>query len=151
MISEDIIEQNSVEQMLREDGVYVAKTRGVSMWPLFKTHRDAVMIVPHVGELRKYDIVLYTYGDGRYILHRIIGFDGKVCLIRGDNTFVLERVPKDKILGVAVSFNRKGKRYDLTELSYRAYSVIWTAIYPLRNLWRRIRRVLSRIKHTVFK
>ena len=151
MISKDIIEQNSIEQKLREDGVYIAKTRGVSMRPLFKTHRDAVMIVPPERELRKYDIVLYTYGDGMYILHRIIGFDGDMCLIRGDNTFVLERVPRDKILGVAVSFNRKGKRYDMTELSYKIYSAIWTAIYPLRNLWRKVRCVLSRIKHSVFK
>ena len=151
MIAEDSIQQENLEQRLIEDGVYVAKTRGYSMRPLFKTHRDAVMIVLVTRELRKYDIVLYTYGDGKYILHRIVGFDGDICLIRGDNTFVLERVPKDKILGVAASFNRKGKRYDLTEVSYRAYSVIWTAIYPIRNLWRRVRSVLSRIKHKIFK
>ena len=151
MIAEDSIQQENLEQRLLEDGVYVAKTRGYSMRPLFKTHRDAVMIVPVERELRKYDIVLYTYGDGKYILHRIIGFDGDICLIRGDNTFVLERVPKDKILGVVASFNRKGRRYDLTEPSYKAYSVIWTAIYPIRNFWRRVRRVLSRIKHKIFK
>ena len=151
MIIEDSIQQENLEQRLLEDGVYVAKTRGVSMRPLFKTHRDAVMIVRPDRELRKYDIVLYTYGDGKYILHRIIGFSGDICLVRGDNTFVLEKVPKEKILGVVASFNRKGRRYDLTEPSYRAYSVIWTAIYPIRNLWRRVRRVLSRIKHTIFK
>lgn len=151
MIAEDSIQQENLEQRLLEDGVYVAKTRGYSMRPLFKTHRDAVMIVPAERALRKYDIVLYTYGDGKYILHRIIGFDGDICLIRGDNTFVLERVPKDKILGVVASFNQKGRRYDLTEPSYKAYSVIWTAIYPIRNFWRRVRRVLSRIKHKIFK
>ena len=121
------------------------------MRPLFRTHRDAVMIVPPTRELRKYDIVLYTYGGGKYILHRIIGFKGDECLIRGDNTFVTERVPKDKILGVAVSFNRKGKRYDMTEFSYKAYSRFWHFIYPLRYLWQRVRRVLSRIKHAIFK
>ena len=151
MIREDSIQQENLEQRLLEDGVYVAKTRGYSMRPLFKTHRDAVMIVPVTRELRKYDIVLYTYGDGKYILHRIIGFSGDICIVRGDNTFVLEKVPKEKILGVVASFNRKGRRYDLSEPSYRAYSVIWTAIYPIRNLWRRVRRVLSRIKHTIFK
>ena len=151
MIVEDLNLQEGPEQRLREDGVYVAKTRGVSMWPLFKTHRDAVMLVPPERELRKYDIVLYSYDGKKYILHRIIEFDGDVCLIRGDNTFVLERVPKDKIIGIAASFNRKGRRYDLTESSYRAYSVIWTAIYPLRALWQRVRRLLSKIKHKIFK
>ena len=147
----NVLYEGDIEKELSEKGSFASVTKGISMRPLFKTHRDAVMIVPVTRELRKYDIVLYTYGDGKYILHRIIGFSGDICLIRGDNTFVLERVPKDKILGVAASFNRKGKRYDLTEVSYRAYSVIWTAIYPIRNLWRRVRSVLSRIKHKIFK
>ena len=121
------------------------------MRPLFKTHRDAVMIAPPSRELRKYDVVLYTYGDGRYILHRIIGFKGDVCLIRGDNTYKLERVPKERIIGIAVAFNRNGKRYDMTEVSYKFYSRVWNFIYPIRYLAVMARRVLSKIKHKIFK
>lgn len=151
MIGEELAFDGSVLQRLRDEGVYIAKTSGFSMRPLFKTHRDAVMIVPPQRELRKYDIVLYTYDGKKYVLHRIVGFKGDVCLIRGDNTFVLERIPKDRILGVVASFNRKGVRYDMTELSYRFYSVFWTFIYPLRYLLYQTRRVLSKIKHAIFK
>ena len=142
-------EELGVEERLARDGVYATKTRGVSMRPLFKTHRDAVIITPPTRPLRRLDMVLYTYNGEDYILHRIVGFDGDICLIRGDNTFVTERVPKDKILGTVASFNRKGKRYDLTEFSYRLYSRIWTSIYPLRLLAHKTRLLLSKIKHKI--
>ena len=142
-------EELGVEERLARDGVYATKTRGFSMRPLFKTHRDAVIITPPTRPLRRLDMVLYTYNGEDYILHRIVGFDGDICLIRGDNTFVTERVPKAKILGTVASFNRKGKRYDLTELSYRLYSRLWTAIYPLRLLAHKTRCLLSKIKHKI--
>ena len=142
-------EELGVEERLARDGVYATKTRGFSMRPLFKTHRDAVIITPPTRPLRRLDMVLYTYNGEDYILHRIVGFDGDICLIRGDNTFVTERVPKAKILGTVASFNRKGKRYDLTELSYRLYSRLWTAIYPLRFLAHKTRCLLSKIKHKI--
>ena len=151
MIAEDKVAQGSVEERLKKEGIYISKTRGISMRPLFKTHRDAVMIAPPSRELRKYDIVLYTYGDGRYILHRIVGFKDGLCLIRGDNTYVLECVPKERIIGVAVAFNRNGKRYDMSEISYKMYSRFWNFIYPLRYIAIRTRRLLSRIKHKIFK
>ena len=149
MSIEEIGTQLGVEERLSSEGIYVTKTRGFSMRPLFKTHRDAVVITPPTRPLRKLDIVLYTYNGNEYILHRIIGFDGEICLIRGDNTFVTERVPKSKILGVVASFNRKGKRYDLTEPSYRIYSSFWTAVYPVRRLLYNTRRTLSKIKHKI--
>ena len=138
-----------IEQSLAADGVYITKTRGFSMRPLFKTHRDAVIIIPPTCPLRRYDIVLYTYNGEDYILHRIVGFDGEVCLIRGDNTFVTERVPKDKIIGVVASFNRKGRRYDMTEPSYKLYARLWNFIYPIRLLTHKTKCVLAKIKNKI--
>ena len=143
--------RDTVEHALAVDGYYIARTSGVSMQPLFKTHRDAIVITPPKRELRKYDVVLYPYGDGRYVLHRIVGVRDKVYLIRGDNTYTLERVPKERVIGVMTAFNRKGKRYDLTEFSYKFYSRFWNFIYPIRYLLVLTRRVLSKIKHTLFK
>lgn len=136
----------NIEQSLATNGVYVTKTRGCSMRPLFKTHRDAVMIVPPARPLRKYDVVLYTYNGEDYVLHRIVGFKGNVCLIRGDNTFVTERVSKDKIIGVVVSFNRKGRRYDMTEPSYKIYARLWNFIYPIRLLTHKTKYLFSKTK-----
>ena len=143
--------RDTVETVLARDGYYVTLTSGVSMRPLFKTHRDAVVISPPTGELRKYDIALYTYGDGRYILHRVVDVREDCYLIRGDNTYKLERVPKGRVIGVVTSFNRNGKRYDLTEPSYKFYSRFWNFIYPIRYLLFKARNLLSRIKRAIFR
>ena len=141
----------TVEKALATDGYYVARTSGISMQPLFKTHRDAVVISTPKEELRKYDVALYTYGDGRYVLHRVVGVKDDVYLIRGDNTYRLERVPKNRVIGVMTAFNRKGKQYDLTEFSYKFYSRFWNFIYPVRYLFQLGIRALSKIKRTLFK
>lgn len=140
-----------VENALKNEGYYVSLTSGVSMKPLFKTHRDVVVISPPKEELRKYDVALYTYGDGRYILHRVVGVRDDVYLIRGDNTYKLERVPKHFVIGVMTAFNRKGKQYDLSEFSYKIYSRIWNFIYPIRYLFMIVKRLLSKIKRALFK
>ena len=140
-----------VENALKNEGVYVSLTSGVSMKPLFKTHRDVVVISPPTRELRKYDVALYTYGDGRYILHRVVGVRDEVYLIRGDNTYKLERVPKARVIGVMTAFNRKGKQYDLSEFSYKFYSRIWNFLYPARYLVWIAKRVLSRFKRILIK
>ena len=145
-----------IEEELKASGYYASNTKGVSMEPLFRTHRDMVIIKAADGNYKKYDVVLYRVKD-RYILHRIIGFKGDICLIRGDNTYSVERVPKDKILGVLVEFNRKGKKHSVEELSYKLYSRIWHYIYPVRVFYRflvrafkwamrRIKRIFGRGK-----
>lgn len=143
------VEKNVVENSLANEGYYVSLTSGISMRPLFKTHRDVVVISPPTRELRKYDVALYTYGNGKYILHRVIGVRDDVYLIRGDNTYKTERVPKDCVLGVMTAFNRKGKQYDLSEPSYKLYSRFWNFIYPIRYILWIARRVLSKIKRTL--
>ena len=64
-------ETRSVEEALRENGVYISTTSGVSMRPLFANRRDTVIISPVNGRLKKYDVPLYRRGD-QYILHRIV-------------------------------------------------------------------------------
>ena len=124
------------------------------MRPLFKTHRDVVVIKRAEGELRKYDVVLYRSrlkGEHVYVLHRIIGeADGKY-VIRGDNTYSKEFVDKDSVIGVMVSFNRKGKRHTVDERGYKIYSRVWNFIYPIRLLYVRARRFLGRIYRKLFK
>ena len=138
-----------IEDELFEHGNYATNTVGSSMRPLFKTHRDAVTLITPDREIKKYDIVLYKTPSDKYILHRVIGIKDGVYVIRGDNTFVKERVPKEWIIAYAVSFNRKGKKHKTTDLSYRIYSRVWHRIYPLRLVVFKIRRLLSKIKHKI--
>ncbi|MBQ6052853.1 MAG: hypothetical protein IJL30_06150 [Clostridia bacterium] len=58
---------------------------------------------------------------------------GNYYLIRGDNTYTLEKVPASAVIGVLTDFRRKGKEYCVSDKPYRLYARIWTAIYPLRR------------------
>ena len=140
----------TIEEVIEESGTYMTNTNGVSMRPLFKTHRDAVILSRIDRELRKYDVVLYKTERG-YVLHRIIRVKGDTLVIRGDNTFVKEYIPRDRVVAYMIAFNRKGKRREITDLSYALYSRVWNFIYPARLVWRKIRTFLGRIKRKIFK
>lgn len=140
----------SIEQILAEEGSYASLTDGVSMRPLFKTHRDMVVLRPVDRQIRKYDVVLYRVGE-KYILHRVIGFKGDSLIIRGDNTFTREIVGRSAVIARLVSFNRKGKHGDVENLGYKLYSRLWTFIYPIRYCLYALKRILARIKRTIIR
>ena len=132
---------NRFEDLLQKDGRLVYKTKGTSMEPMLRQNRDLVIIEPPSARLQKYDVALYTRGD-QYVLHRVIGVRDGYYRIRGDNTYAIEQVPFDAVIGVLVRFNRKGKLHDVSERGYRFYVRFWNAIYPLRAAWKRMRRLL---------
>ena len=140
-----------IESQLMTHGVYATNTSGVSMRPLFRTHRDVVILEKPKGELKKYDVVLYRVSDVKYVLHRIIEVKEDEYIIRGDNTFIKEHVPKDMILGVMTAFNRKDKKYTVSDRGYKIYSRFWNFIYPVRRLFYGIRRLLGKMYRKVFK
>lgn len=135
-----------IEDELLEHGAYATNTVGTSMRPLFKTHRDAVALLPPREPPKKYDVVLYTDSEGRYILHRIIKAKGDTFVIRGDNTFIREYVPRERVIAVMASFTRKGKHFTVRSRGYIFYSRVWNFIYPVRLLLHKLRRMLSKIK-----
>ena len=131
------------EELLARDGVLVYRTRGVSMEPMLRQNRDLVVIRVPDSRLKKYDVALYKRGDA-YVLHRVIEDRGDHYLIRGDNTYALENVPDAAVIGVLTGFQRKGKQHNVTEKGYRFYARFWTAIYPLRRFWVRLRGLTVR-------
>ena len=142
---------SELENQLSLHGVYATNTSGVSMRPLFKTHRDVVVIEKPKGELKKYDVVLYkALNEEKFILHRIIGVREDHYIIRGDNTFLKEYVKKDRIVGVLTSFNRKGKRHSVDETGYKLYSRFWNFIYPVRWCIKKARSLMGRIYRKLF-
>ena len=147
-----VTENNNIEEILERDGVYASVTSGCSMRPLFKTHRDMIVVERPKERLSKYDVALYRV-SGKYILHRVIGIDedSGVYIIRGDKTYLKEYIPFKKVIGVLISFNRKGKRHDVTERGYRIYSVMWNAIYPFRYIAHALFSVLRRVLRKIFK
>lgn len=140
-----------IEEALAKDGVWAANTFGSSMRPLLRQHKDMVIIHPLSGEVKKYDVLLYRKPGGAYTLHRVVGVKENEYLIRGDNTYVLEHVPKDRIIGILTEMNRGGKTIRVTDAPYKLYSRFWSFIYPLRWLLYQIRRGLGRAYRFIFK
>ena len=147
----ETVASQKIEDELSRHGVFATNTVGVSMRPLFKTHRDAVVLKTPDREIKKYDVVLYTHPSGKYVLHRVIGIKDGAYVIRGDNTFVKELVEKERVLAIMLSFNRKGKHHSTDEFGYKLYSRIWHYIYPVRLLFRGALGCASRIKRLFIK
>lgn len=150
-MSELCCEHSSIKKELETQGVYVCRSYGVSMEPLFRTHRDVMVIKAADRELRKYDVVLYDVGDERYFLHRIIKVTPDEYLIRGDNTFVIEHIKKESVIGVLISYTRKGKKHSVNDFSYKLYSRTWNFIYPIRLILHKLRIFLGRVYRKLFK
>ena len=136
----------TIEEVLARDGIIVYKTRGVSMEPMLRQNRDLVTIRVPDCRLKRFDIALYRRGDD-HVLHRVIKVKEDYYIIRGDNTFSLETVPDDDVIGVLTGFIRKGKEHSVTERGYRFYARIWNGIYPIRSCWVRLRRIAGKAAH----
>lgn len=106
---------------------------GVSMLPLLRQGKDGVEIAPLPEKLKKYDLPVYLSPSGKYIMHRIVAVkdDHYVCL--GDNTYAYEQIRHDQLLGVVSTIKRGEKLIPVDSRSYRLYSRIWCAMYPLRK------------------
>ena len=118
---------------------------GDSMRPLIRRGRDLVTIVPVNGALKIGDVVLFTLGDGRYIVHRIWKLRGNLVRTLGDNCFGPEPwFPREQVLGRVTSFERDGRRYSLTTPLSRAFGRGWMALRPLRNEAKRFRARIGR-------
>ena len=130
----------SIEEQLQTEGFYVSTTVGTSMWPMLRNRCDRVLIRPiEPGErLSRYDLPLYLRPDGKYVLHRVIDVQADCYVIRGDNTYVKEYIPKEWILGVMTEFWRGDKHVAADSRTYRLYARVWRAIYPLRWFVRKL-------------
>ena len=118
--------------------------RGVSMLPMLRQGIDSVELAPLPEKLKKYDLPVYQYPSGKYVMHRVVAVknDHYVCL--GDNTYRYEYIKHEQMLGVVSAFKRGEKRIEVDALSYRIYCRLWVVSFPLRKLYRRCRGWLSK-------
>lgn len=134
---------NSIEDILKRDGKLIYKTQGYSMLPMLHQNQDLVMIRIPEGRLKKYDVALYRRGQ-KYVLHRVIGVREREYLIRGDNTYQIEHVADDAVIGVLTRFVRKGKEHSVDEIGYKIYSRFWCVAYPARVWYLRLRKTAGK-------
>ena len=137
----------NIEQQLSKEGFYVSTTVGFSMYPMLRNRRDRVIIRPLAdGErLKKYDLPLYRRPDGKYILHRVIGLRDGYYLIRGDNTYMVEKVPDSWVLGKVTEFYRGNRHILSASRGYRFYARFWRWIYPFRFVFVKLKRFAERV------
>ena len=111
--------------------------RGVSMLPMLRQGIDSVVLSPLPGALRKYDLPLYRYPSGKYVLHRIVKVQEEAYLCMGDNTYSYETVEKGCVIAVVTAFRRGSREISVTNPGYRLYCRFWHYSRPLRHFWRR--------------
>lgn len=140
---------------MAEIGAYHSLTMGVSMRPMLRQERDIVVIEPVTRPLKKNDVPLYRRKNyDLLVLHRILEVREDCYVIRGDNTYKKEYVPKDYVLGVLTGFYRnKTKKVDCEKSKgYKLYVFMITHTYGLRYLWKiKLRPFLVRIARKFIK
>lgn len=130
-----------IEKALKENGVFIGKTQGDSMFPMLVAERDIVVIKKPVFPLKKYDVPVYR-NNGHYTMHRIVKVTRKGYVVCGDNRTHLERnVIDDDIVGVLTAFYCNGEFVKCTDKMYVKYV---KKVY--RSLpWRRIKAIVKHI------
>lgn len=136
---------------LNKHGRYLSVPRGVSMWPMVLNKEGIVEIEKLERLARRYDLVLYIRGEEQGVIHRVLRVREKDYVIAGDNCWRREYIPKDRVVGIAVRFYRKGKWYEVTDWRYRIYVHLWTDLFfirmPLLFLRDKTKAVLRKIAH----
>lgn len=119
--------------------------KGTSMRPMLIMGRDSVELVKVTGPLKKYDIPLYRRSNGQFVLHRIVkAGENYTCI--GDNQYEYEYgVLPEQIIAVVSAFEHNGKRYQVTDVSYRIYCRMWHYSRPMRRLFLRAKSFLRRL------
>ncbi len=132
-------EKLKIEDVLKEKGVYMGPTVGVSMLPMLKTRRDTIVVKPKTERLKRLDVALYKRGED-YILHRVLESVDGGYIIRGDNCYADENVPEDAVIGVLTEFFRKDKHILCTDKKYIRYVEKRLKTYKFRRFFVRIKR-----------
>ena len=136
----------SLKEELMRSGNVMFTNKGVSMRPLLREGRDLMII-----ERREYgkplnigDAVLFERPTGDMVLHRIYRKQGEGYLILGDNCIDPEYVEDERIIGILTGVVRDGsKRIDVHDKGYRRYVRLWTAIYPVRRFFMKLRQKIA--------
>lgn len=135
---ENTTEKWKIEDVLKEKGVYIGPTVGVSMLPMLKNRRDTIVVKSKTERLKRLDVALYKRGDA-YVLHRVLAATEKGYIIRGDNCYADENVPEEAVIGVLTEFFRKDKHILCTDKKYIRYAERRVKTYKPRRFFVRIK------------
>ena len=120
--------------------------QGDSMRPLIRRGIDPVTIVPITRPLRRGDVVLFEYPNGRYVVHRIWKLRGERVQTLGDNCWNPEPwLEQSCVWGLVREYERNGRTITLDSPLSRAFGVMWSGLLPVRRMYKRCRAFVGRV------
>lgn len=138
-----------VRYQLKQGHTVTFRVKGWSMRPFLENARDMVLLGPVDREIKVGDVALILANDGRYILHRVVGIDGKGnCTLWGDGNVVgRETCTPDNVIGLARGFYRgKNEKYfDCEGKVWQRYSAFWMGVSRFRRYFLFIARILFKL------
>ena len=144
-------ERTSFEQELLTHGKIIHRNTGVSMRPLIRQGKDAMIIERPTGRLKKYDCPLYLRPDGSYVLHRILKVRESDYVICGDNCVKKEYgITDGQIIGVLTGVIRNGKTVTRDNLGYKIYYHLWCDLFYIRVAIIYLKRGAAKIFRLIF-
>jgi len=132
------------ERLAAGQTIHYLPFRGVSMLPMLRQGVDSVELAPLPPKLKKYDLPVYQYPSGKYVMHRVVDVREDHYLCLGDNTYEYEKISPEQMLAVVSAFKRGEKRIPVTNPAYRLYCRIWCGSFPLRKFLKRAKSWLRR-------
>ena len=87
--------------------------RGTSMLPTLR-EEDVLTLGPLAGEPQVGDVLLFRHGGG-HIVHRLVGRDGEIYVMQGDNCYGTERVARQDIVARVAAVQRRDGRVVTTD------------------------------------
>ncbi|MBP3691944.1 MAG: S24/S26 family peptidase [Clostridia bacterium] len=151
----------STADSIKKHGFALTGFSGRSMYPMLRYETDKVLVEKATGPFTKYDVVLYPNNHGKYVLHRIIKIKNGEYIIRGDNNLFNEYgITDNEIIGILKGFYHGKKYIDCKKnKGYKLYTFIWTHTFFIQWFYKKCIfptyrlgiRILSKIKHTIFK
>lgn len=120
--------------------------RGTSMLPMIRQGIDQVVLSPLPQKLERFDLPLYQRTNGQYVLHRIVEIRDDTYTCMGDNQFQKEpELHYEQMIAKVTAFYRAGKRYEVTDLCYKAYCIMWYHTRHIRRCWLRCKSIVRRL------
>lgn len=111
-----------IKETLAENGRVSFVSAGTSMLPTIRDRQDTVTLVKLDGRLKAGDVAFYQRDNGQFILHRVMYDNGTTYVCRGDNQWANEyNVRHDQMIAKLESFERDGKKHNVTDRDYQIY------------------------------
>lgn len=106
-----VITKKVLQAMKKLNKSFNITVSGISMMPILYAS-DIITIQPSVN-YDIGDIVVFYYNDSELLVHRLLSIKDPYYLCKGDNSFRLENVTKDQIIGKVTFVKRKSKSIEL--------------------------------------